>query len=571
MPLKGNKDQTAGEGFVIGPNDRTYSVSDIPDMKARIALNPAVAGMLQPLIDRLEAGDFDQPWIGDDGDPIVTTDTGTTLPGAQNQEDIDAALAAALQGAGMGKDFDFSDVMTAADAEELFQNMYTNQLEPELLQKMGTAGFLTNEQVQNAINTALGESDYLSEEDVLRMIQESTGADVDLSNYMSKSDIAEAIKASTSHFLTPEMIQQMITNAQLQGMSEEDIFAMIQDVSGGTMSDEDIMNAITTAQETQYTSLMDQVNKLIADSLAQGMSEEEILALIQTEYGEQMTDDQILQAIADAQEGQYTSLMEEVNALIAQALTDGMSPEQIAALIKEQYGDQMTDDQILQAIATAQEGVPTIQEIEAMIAQALADGMSPEAIQTMISDYLGDSGLLSADDIATMIADAVAGIGTTTGGDALTSDAVQQMIDAAISGMPAGLSTEDVQAMLGESGYMGDTGVQGMIDAALQGSLGEGGSINQAIQAALTATGGGAGTGTPSIDFTNPYTPGNFPTSPYGDVDPSALMFNPWYGTTPFAGGTTTGAESGLAGLDLGNPGDYNFDISTEYDEDLFS
>jgi len=559
------------EGFVIGPNDRTYSVSDIPDMKARIALNPAVAGMLQPLIDRLEAGDFDQPWIGDDGDPIVTTDTGTTLPGAQNQEDIDAALAAALQGAGMGKDFDFSDVMTAADAEELFQNMYTNQLEPELLQKMGTAGFLTNEQVQNAINTALGESDYLSEEDVLRMIQESTGADVDLSNYMSKSDIAEAIKASTSHFLTPEMIQQMITNAQLQGMSEEDIFAMIQDVSGGTMSDEDIMNAITTAQETQYTSLMDQVNKLIADSLAQGMSEEEILALIQTEYGEQMTDDQILQAIADAQEGQYTSLMEEVNALIAQALTDGMSPEQIAALIKEQYGDQMTDDQILQAIATAQEGVPTIQEIEAMIAQALADGMSPEAIQTMISDYLGDSGLLSADDIATMIADAVAGIGTTTGGDALTSDAVQQMIDAAISGMPAGLSTEDVQAMLGESGYMGDTGVQGMIDAALQGSLGEGGSINQAIQAALTATGGGAGTGTPSIDFTNPYTPGNFPTSPYGDVDPSALMFNPWYGTTPFAGGTTTGAESGLAGLDLGNPGDYNFDISTEYDEDLFS
>jgi len=559
------------EGFVIGPNDRTYSVSDIPDMKARIALNPAVAGMLQPLIDRLEAGDFDQPWIGDDGDPIVTTDTGTTLPGAQNQEDIDAALAAALQGAGMGKDFDFSDVMTAADAEELFQNMYTNQLEPELLQKMGTAGFLTNEQVQNAINTALGESDYLSEEDVLRMIQESTGADVDLSNYMSKSDIAEAIKASTSHFLTPEMIQQMITNAQLQGMSEEDIFAMIQDVSGGTMSDDEIMAAIATAQETQYTSLMDQVNKLIADSLAQGMSEEEILALIQTEYGEQMTDDQILQAIADAQEGQYTSLMEEVNALIAQALTDGMSPEQIAALIKEQYGDQMTDDQILQAIATAQEGVPTIQEIEAMIAQALADGMSPEAIQTMISDYLGDSGLLSADDIATMIADAVAGIGTTTGGDALTSDAVQQMIDAAISGMPAGLSTEDVQAMLGESGYMGDTGVQGMIDAALQGSLGEGGSINQAIQAALTATGGGAGTGTPSIDFTNPYTPGNFPTSPYGDVDPSALMFNPWYGTTPFAGGTTTGAESGLAGLDLGNPGDYNFDISTEYDEDLFS
>ena len=513
-------DQT--EGFVLGPNDRPYSVSDIPKMKQRIANNPAWAAILQPLIDRLEAGDFDEPWGPSDDDvEDVGDDTMTDpdFPGATNQEDISAAVAAALQGAGMGEGFNFSDVMTAADAEELFQNMYTNQLEPELLQKMGTAGFLTNQQVQEAINKALGETDSLSEDDVLRMIQESTGADVDLSDYMSKSDIAQAIQASTSQFLTPEMIQQMITNAQLQGMSEEDIFAMIQQVSGGTMSDEDIMAAIATAQETQYTSLMDEINKLIADSLAQGMSEEEILALIQTEYGEQMTDEQILQAIAEAQEG-----------------------------------------------------VPTIETIQQMIAEALTNGMSPEDIAAMIGDYVGDSGLLSADEIATMIADAVAGIGTTTGGDALTSDAVQQMIDAAISGIPAGLSTEDVQTMLGESGYMGDVGVQGLIDAALQGSLGEGGSINQAIQAALAATGGGAGTGT-DVDtgtYTSPY--GTY-TSPYGDVDPYALMHNPWYGTTPFAGGTTTGAEdpTGLGDLDLGNPADYNFDISTDYDEDLFS
>jgi len=232
----------------------------------------------------------------------------------------------------------------------------------------------------------------------------------------------------------------------------------------------------------------------------------------------------------------------------------------------------MTDEQILQAIAEAQEGVPTIETIQQMIAEALTNGMSPEDIAAMIGDYVGDSGLLSADEIATMIADAVAGIGTTTGGDALTSDAVQQMIDAAISGIPAGLSTEDVQTMLGESGYMGDVGVQGLIDAALQGSLGEGGSINQAIQAALAATGGGAGTGT-DVDtgtYTSPY--GTY-TSPYGDVDPYALMHNPWYGTTPFAGGTTTGAEdpTGLGDLNLGNPADYNFDISTDYDEDLFS
>ena len=289
-------DQT--EGFVIGPNDKTYSVSDIPMMKARIASNPAFASLLQPLIDRLEAGDFDQPWIGnvDDpnvDDPTVATETDTTPPGATNQEDISAAVAAAMEAAGLGPNFNFSDVMTAADAKELFQGMDTGQIEANVLQKMGIPDFLTNQQVQDAINTALGETDSLSEDDVLRMIQESTGADVDLSNYMSKSDIAQAIQASTSQFLTPDMIQQMITNAQLQGMSEEDIFAMIQEVSGGMMSDEDIMAAIATAQETQYTSLMDEINKLIADSLAQGMSEEDILALIQEQYGEQMTDDQI--------------------------------------------------------------------------------------------------------------------------------------------------------------------------------------------------------------------------------------------------------------------------------------
>ncbi len=108
--------------------------------------------------------------------------------------------------------------------------------------------------------------------------------------------------------------------------------------------------------------------------------------------------------------------------------------------------------------------------------------------------------------------------------------------------------------------------------ALLREPWGQGGSISEAIQAALAATGGGAGTGT-DVDtgtYTSPY--GTY-TSPYGDVDPYALMHNPWYGTTPFAGGTTTGAEdpTGLEDLDLGNPGDYNFDISTEYDEDLFS
>jgi hypothetical protein len=240
-------------------------------------------------------------------------------------------------------------------------------------------------------------------------------------------------------------------------------------------------------------------------------------------------------------------------------------------MIKDQFGETMSDDEILNAIAAAQEGVPTIQTIEAMIADALANGMSPEDIQTMISDYLGDSGLLSADDIATMIADAIAGIETTPAEDALTADAVQQMIDTA---MAQGMSTEQVEAMLAESGYMGEEGIQGLIGSTLEGALGQGGSISQAIQAALAATGDtGTDTGVPEMDFTQPYTPGSFPTSPYGEVDPYSLMgTNQFAGTTPFSGGTTTGAASstGLGTLNLGDPAQYNFDIPTTLGVDLY-
>jgi len=569
MPKLKGKGQTADEGVVYGPADETYTVSDIPMLKQRIANNPASAGILQPLIDRLEAGDFDTPRTG----PTEANEA---------EGNIDASIAAAMEAAGISPDFDFSNILTAADAEELFKNSLP--IDYETLQKMGAADWMPAG-VQTMIDDALGNiqnQNYIDQETL----------DAQLAGLPSAAEIQQYLETQgwgsigdpfgTLSGLTPEQweellagnytttnaVQQMIKDSLLQGLSEDDIFTMVQEQFGETMSDDEILQAIATAIEDQHTDLMAEVQKLIADSLASGMTEQEIIDLITTQYGDQMSPEDIQNAIVTAQQGIYDTMMAEVNALIAQALTDGLSPEQIAEMIRDQYGDQMTDDEILQAIADAQAGVPTIQDIEAMIADALANGMSPEAIATMISDYVGDSGLLSADDIATMIADAIAGIGTTTGGDALTSDAVQQMIDTAISGMPAGLSAEDVQAMLGESGYMGDTGVQGLIDAALQGSLGEGGSISQAIQAALAATGG---TGT-DIDtgMQQPSSPYGTYTSPYGDVDPYSLMFNPWYGTTPFAGGTTTGAESGVPGLDLGDPADYNFDISTEYDEDLF-
>ena len=656
------KQQEASEGFVYGPTDKSYSVSDIPKMKEQIANNPALAGMLQPLIDRLEAGDFDKPWgppdedvtntpdttdateysykgitaqniiehlgevsqltpeqlgvadvnqdgtisIGDaswilqmaqglrDPDtleaieqPDTPTEEDTTPPGATNQEDIKAAIAAAMQEAGIGPDFNFSDVLTAADAEDLFKN--TLPIDYETLQKMGQADWMPENwtpTMQAMIDESIGnipDQNYIDQATLDEQLAGLPDA-AQIQKLLEEQGwgaLGDPFGGALSAYSTTDMIQQMIKDNLAQGLSEDDIFAMIQEQFGETMSDEDIYAAIATAQETQYTSLMDEVNALIAEKLAEGMSEQEIIDLITAQYGDQMSPEDINLAITTALDNQYTSLMEEVNARIAEALTDGMTPEQIAEMIRAEYGDQMSDEDINLAITTAQEAQYTslMDEVNALIAEKLAEGMTEADILALIQTEYG--GVLSADDITAMIATAIAGIETTPTEDALTADAVQQMIDAA---MAQGMSTEQVQAMLaesghlnqeqvqamlGESGYMGDVGVQGLIDTALQGALGQGGSINEAIQNALLAVGDttiDTGTQQPS----SPY--GTY-TSPYGDVDPYALMHNPWYGTTPFAGGTTTGAEdpTGLGDLDLGNPADYNFDISTEYDEDLFS
>jgi hypothetical protein len=74
------------------------------------------------------------------------------------------------------------------------------------------------------------------------------------------------------------------------------------------------------------------------------------------------------------------------------------------------------------------------------------------------------------------------------------------------------------------------------------------------------------------MNFTQPYTPGDFPTNPYGDVDPYQLMYGQFAGTTPYSGGATTGAETptGLGTLNLGDPTQYNFDIPTTPGVDLY-
>ena len=45
MPKLKGKGQTADEGFVYGPTDKSYSVSDIPMLEQKIAANPSSAGM----------------------------------------------------------------------------------------------------------------------------------------------------------------------------------------------------------------------------------------------------------------------------------------------------------------------------------------------------------------------------------------------------------------------------------------------------------------------------------------------------------------------------------------------
>ena len=136
-----------------------------------------------------------------------------------------------------GQGFNFSDFMTAADAEELFRNMDTGQIEANVLQKMSVPDFLTNTQVQDAINQALGATDFLSEEDIARMIAQQGGPD--LSDYTTNQDI--------SSFVSQEQIQQMIANAQMQGMTEEQIMEMIKQVTGGQMSDDAIRELVAEA------------------------------------------------------------------------------------------------------------------------------------------------------------------------------------------------------------------------------------------------------------------------------------------------------------------------------------
>lgn len=454
-------------------------------------------------------------------DPIRGEEEGPRLNfGGNNftEEEIEAMIAAAL-----GNQPDFSSFMTAADARELFQNMDTGQIEANVLQKMGVPDFLTNTQVQDAINQALGATDFLSQEDVARMIAEQGGPD--LSDYVRTQDI--------SGFLSEQQISNMIKNAQMQGMTEQQIMDMIKQATGGQMSD-------------------DAIRELVANQLA-GLE-----TGIETKFN---AIDQLMQGFASA---------DEVQTWIQQALGEGMTPEMVQGILSNYLqnnpmeGVDMTTVQ--QMIADATAGVPGIDEIQRMIDEGLANGLSPEQINQMISEYLASNPIegITAEGVQQMIADAIAGIGGEQPGEtALTEQQIQDLI-----GQQGYLTEDQIKAMMGEAGYLGEQGVNSAVQAALDAALGEGGAISAAIATATQNAGGGSttpGYTPPEMDFgPGSYTP---PPAgdPYGGQNPYALMLGQNYGKTPFAGGTTTGAENpyGLGSLDLGNVANYRFNTPT--------
>jgi DNA-binding transcriptional regulator YhcF (GntR family) len=320
---------------------------------------------------------------------------------------------------------------------------------------MGVPDFLTNTQVQEAINQALGATDFLSEEDIARMIAQQT-------------DQINALMPDLSGVLSQEQIQQMIANAQMQGMTEDQILKMIQEATGGQMSD-------------------DAIRELIA-----------------------------------------------------------------------------------QTIADATAGVPGMDEIQRMIDEGLANGLSPEQINQMIAEYLASNPMegITAETVQQMIADAIAAAGGGESGEGgMSMEDIQALLDSGY------MTADQINALMSDAGYLGQEGVDSSVQAALDAALGEGGAINSAIAAAMQSQGGGQ---TPPTDtdmnFTQPYTPGSFPTNPYGEVNPYALMQGQFAGTTPYSGGATTGAEmpTGLGTLNLGDPSQYNFDIPTTPGADLY-
>jgi len=498
--------------------------------------------------------------------------------GGPTEEEIQAMIAAA-----MGNQPDFSSFMTAADAKELFQNMDTSGIEAGVLQKMGVPDFLTNTQVQDAINQALGGAGILSEADIERMLQEQMGnQNIDLSDYATSSDI--------SGFLSQEQIQQMIANAQMQGMTEQQILDMIKQVTGGQMSDDAIRELIANQlaglegeldamdRLMQGFASADEVQSWIEQALSEGFTAEQIQSMIGTYLennpmeGVDITT--IEQMIAAATAG--VPGMEEIQRMIDEGLANGLSPEEITQMISEYLANNPIEGvditTIQQMIADATAGTPGMEEIQRMIDEGLANGLSPEEINQMISEYLASNPIegITAEGVQQMIADAIAALGGGESGEGgMSMEDIQALLDSGY------MTADQINALMSDAGYLGQEGVDSSVQAALDAALGEGGAINSAIAAAMQSQGGGETTPAPTSNYTIPtsYNPYTDYSSPYGSVSPYDIMGSDQFGgTTPFSGGAESGAgtSTGLAGVNLGDTSGYNYNIPTTSTAELY-
>ena len=422
--------------------------------------------------------------------------------------------------------------------------------------------------------------------------QSMAGEQPDLSGYAQTSDLDEAIAGALAGY--------NLEGPDLSGYAQTgDMQSAISDALAGLGLDDkfsDYMSLQDWEQRAEQFVGQDMIQNMINDAIARGLSPEEIERMIMDATEGALTPEQVQQMIGEAT--QALPGTEQIQQMIDQALKDGLSPQEIQDMIAQYLVDNpvegMTPETVQQMIADAQAtleslGGLTETEIQALIEQGLKDGLTPEQIQQMISEATG--GAIDSATVQQMIDAAIQGM--TAGDEGLTEDAVQQMIEAAMAGGmtmdqvqqmlgdTGYMTQEQIQQMMGESGYLGQEGVDASVQAALDAALGEGGSISSAIATAMQGAGGGQTT--PPVDdpvdttmnFTQPYTPGSFPTNPYGVVNPySMLGSNQFTGTTPFGGGdaATTGASTpqGIEGLDLGDASQYSFDIPTTPGADLY-
>lgn len=450
--------------------------------------------------------------------------------------------------------------LTAEEIQQLIADALAGE-QPDL------SGFTTQGDVDKAIEAALGGiqgpdlSGYAQTGDVDTAIQQAL-AGQDFSQFATDADIQQALSGIQTG-PDKQWIEQMIGDAiggiqgpDLSGLaSQADIQEALagQDFSGFA-SQADIDEALAGIEQFDPSSFdfSEYMTAADAEELLRNMDTSGIEASVLQKMGvpDMLTDERVQEAINQAIGGAGILGEEDILRMIA----DQGGPD-LSDYLKTGQAEQMFVDEA---------------QVQQMIADGLAQGLSPEEIQAMIAEATG--GQISEEMIQEMIANAIAGVEAGQEG-ALTEEQIQAMIDAATGeGMTAeqvqsiigdqGYLTEDqIKAMMGESGYLGQEGVDASVQAALDAALGQGGAISSAIATAMQNQ--------QKYDVdTSPQTPTyTAPPAgdPYGGQNPYALMLGQNAGTTPFAGGTTTGAENpyGLGSLDLGNTADYNFNMPT--------